>query len=124
MKRQRQLEMGDTRNHFAGCCITMMVVYVWCGNSNTERRQHNNEIWVEKQRASAWKRHKDRPTKGHATNGVEQRRLDELAQRKHVGIHEVHRETSGWALRTLTIEQMTSQTAGWGLNKTIRQQRV
>jgi len=32
-------------------------------------------------------------------------------------------KTSGWALRTLTIEQTTSRTAGRGLNKTRRQQK-
>ena len=59
-------------------------------------RQHTETtvqiVGSNEQRASARERHKDRPTEGHATNGVEQRRLDELAQRKRVGIHKVHRD--------------------------------
>jgi len=66
----------------------MMVVDVWCGDSDTERRQHNNEVWVKKQRASARERHKDRLTEGRATNGVDELRLDDLAQRKRVEIHD------------------------------------
>ena len=69
-----------------------------------------------KQRLSAWKRHKDRPTRGCATNGVEQRRLDELAQRKHVEIHEVHWENK-WmgSLDFGDLNKTTSRTAGRGL---------
>jgi len=55
MKRQRQLETGDTQRPLCRLLGRM------------------------KQRASARERHKDRPTEGRATNGVEQCRLDGLS---------------------------------------------
>jgi len=59
-------------------------------------------------------------TERHATNGVDRCHLDDLAQRKHVEIHEVHLGNK-WmgSLNLDTLNETTSQTAGQGL-KTIK----
>ncbi len=64
-------------------------------------------------------------TKRCATNGVDGCCLDDLAQRKHVEIHEVHRGNKWMGSMDLyKLNKMTSQTASWGLktNKTRQQQ--
>ena len=93
-----------------------MVVDVWCGDSDTGRQQHNNELWVEEQNASARERHKDRPTDGRATNGVDELCLDDSAQRKRVRIHDGPRGNKVDGLFRLDdLNKATSRTAGRGL---------
>jgi len=85
---------------------------------------HFADCWVKAQRASARERHRDRPTRGCATNGVEQRRLDGLVQRKRAGIHDGHCGNKVDGLFGLDdLNKTTSRTAGRGLKvKTRRQQ--
>ena len=78
-------------NHFADCC-------------------------VDAQRASTRERHKDRHKERRATNGVDERRLDDLVQRKRVGIHDGHCGNKVDGLFGLNkLNKSISRTAGWGL---------
>ena len=61
-------------------------------------------------------RHKDRHKERRATNGVDECRLDDLAQRKHVGIHDGPRGNKVDGLFGLDdLNKTTSRTAGRGL---------
>jgi len=79
-----------------------MVVDVWCSDSDTwiddthsnalsnllSRLNETEVLRTEETQGSTDKKREKKKKKRRATNGVEQRRLDELAQRKRVEIHD------------------------------------
>jgi len=64
-------------------------------------------------------------TERHATNGVDECHLDDLAQRKHVKIHMVHRGNKWMGSSDLEAlnQRTTSRTAGWASKQTRQQMR-
>jgi len=79
------------------------------------------DCWVESQRASARERHKDRPIKERATNGVDELRLDDLAQRKRVKIHDGPRGNKVDGLFGLRRFEQNNESNSWPGPQEIKQ---
>ncbi len=101
--------------------VTSSKVLATLGGSNTQ--QNTLQIVESKSEVLCTEEMQGTMMKRHATNGVNRHRLDELVQKKHVGIHKVC-----WGNKWMgssnfgTLNKTTSQTAGQGLktNKTTR----
>ncbi len=86
------------------------------------QRMHFADCWVESEGLCTIET-QGLTQKRCATNGVDECCLDDLAQRKHVGIHNGPQGNKVDGLFGLNdLNKMTSQTAGWGLKIEERQQ--